>query len=156
MTAELVIDQQAFENSVMAEFQKVKIPCQAAMAEAFRGVVNANLGDEGVTDKPQWDALQNSRYAKRVNRTEATLRLTASESAKVGGIPELLYNSTGMEVANPDFASVWNSCEYADYHQFGGKVPARPFFPIANGEVTETTKDLCVAACEKELIARLN
>lgn len=155
MTAQLVIDEQAFYDSVMAEFQKVKVPCQSEMADVFRGVVNANLGDEGITDKPQWDSLQNSRYAKRVGRTEATLRLTAGESAKVGGIPGLLYDSTGMDVTNPDFASVWNSCEYADNHQEGITVPQRRFFPIDGGEVTEATKDLCVEACEKKLIELL-
>ena len=43
MNATFVIDEQAFISSVQAEFDKVKVPCQAAMAQAFRGVVNANL-----------------------------------------------------------------------------------------------------------------
>ena len=149
MNATLVIDEQTFINSVQAEFDKVKVPCQAAMAQAFRGVVNANLGDAGVQDKPDWSPVT-SKYAKRVGRTDATLRLTATEAAKVGGIPELLYDSTGVEVTNPDASFVWNGCEYAEKQQ-----DARRFFPIVNGEVTQATQDVCVDACRKELEARL-
>ena len=156
MTATLTIDEPAFLNSIMAEFQKVKVPCQAAMAEAFRSVVDGNLGDKDFKDIPHdWDGLS-SKYAKRIGRAYPTLRMNGVEAAIMGAEPNLLYDSTRIEVTNPDFATVYNDCEYASAHQFGeGNMPPRPFFPISGNEVLPYTTQKCLDACEAELERKL-
>lgn len=149
MTAQLVIDTSRFEQDLSAIFDGIKEPCQIAMAESFKEVVNANLGDEGMTERRKdWIDLK-SRYAKRVGRSNPTLRLSFSEAAKVGGVPEQLYHSTQIS-SSKDAAVVFNDCEYADAHQFGGgNMPERPFFPIWGGEVLPATTAKCVESAEK-------
>ena len=149
MNVTVTIDEPGFLQSIKECFQQVKVPCQTAMAEAFRDVVYANLGDDGQQDKPVWDLLSKP-YAKRVGRTEATLRLTPEEAKRVKGDPNLLYDSTGINVTNPEFATVYNNCKYAEVHQ-----ETRRFFPVIGDEVTPITKDICVAACERVLEERL-
>ena len=94
------------------------------------------------------------KYSKRIGgRTQATLRMTAAEAAKVGATAELLYDSTRIQVTNPEFAVVYNDCEYAADHQFGtNRMPPRPFFPISGGDVLPATTQKCVDACEKTLM----
>ena len=155
MTAQLVIDEQAFYDSVMAEFQKVKVPCQSAMAATFYNTVMANFdGGEGQDRPIEWEKLR-AGYANFAHGGDRTPRLQLSG--------ELKSSVQGNDM-NPDAAVIFCDSPYGSFHQEGGtsywnnksyEIPARPFFPIANGEVTPQTTQKCLEACEQELIARL-
>ena len=146
MTVTLDIDTSAFASSLEAEFARVKVPCQAAMADAFAGVVDANFGAAGNAgqDRPiEWENLRSKKYAKRVGRTHATLELDGDLRSSVWVLPDA-----------EDAAIVETSHFYAGTHQFGDpsrNIAERPFFPIIGDEVTPFTTDKCVAACAEKL-----
>ena len=153
MNATLTIDEPAFLNSIMAEFQKVKVPCQAAMANAFYEVVMKNFGSGDGEDRPiSWIGLgkgvPGSKYAKKVGREVATLELDGELAASVWPVGEM-----------EEYATVSTTNQYASAHQWGeGNQPPRPFFPITGPEgetVTQFTTQKCVDACEAELVRSL-
>ena len=50
-----------------------------------------------------------------------------------------LMNSIRLAVDNDQYAVVWTDCDYASEHQFGNPflgVPARPYFPVINDQLT--------------------
>jgi len=155
MNVELNIDSAAFEQSVMAEFARVKVSCQFKMAEAFQDMAIKNLGDAtGEQDRPiKWDGLK-EKYAKRIGRSHATLYLDPAEAAIVRAESGKLMESIVISQNNADAAVVSSDCEYAVTHQDGDisrNIPARPFFPIINGEVTSYTTAKCLEACKAEM-----
>jgi phage gpG-like protein len=151
MNATLTIDEPAFLNSIMAEFQNVKVSCQAAMANAFATVVNHNFGQDGEDRPTAWPALGKS-YAIDYHDGDRTPTLQLYGN---------LQASIDIEEGNPEYASVFTNNPYADLQQFGGeseqgfRIPARPFFPIVGNEITPYTTQKCVDACEVELTRSL-
>lgn len=157
MNATLTIDEPAFLNSIMAEFQKVKVPCQAAMAKEFHRIVIANFEESDGEDRPQtWDKLR-YMYANEKHDGDRTPHLTLSGTLK---------NSIDIGDNLEDYASVFTFNPYAADHQnpdgfeseFEGKkyhIPGRPFFPIVDNEVIPYTAQKCVDACEAELVRSL-
>jgi phage gpG-like protein len=145
MTAEIYIDSQAFASSIMAEFNRVKIPCQAAMAEAVMETTRNNFGQSGEDRPVEWEALKDSRYAKKVGRDYATLNLNGE-----------LESSITFDGSNADAAVVYcdNEPVYATAHQYGeGRMPERPFFPIVpmSNELTPTMQAKCLDVCDRTL-----
>ena len=136
---------------VQQEFNRVKVPCQAAMAKEFHRIVIANFEQDGGEDRPEeWEKLR-YMYAEAVHGGDRTPRLQLSGD---------LLASIDIGDTEMDAASVFTYNPYASFHQnggvseFGGKsynIPARPFFPIVGEEVTPYTTDKCVAACEEKL-----
>jgi len=144
MNVELNIDSAAFEQSVMAEFARVKIPCQAAMANTFAVIVHHNFGQDGEDRPEQWPILS-KKYANQFHGGSRipTEVLTGS-----------LQSSIEIDETSQDAASVFTNNEYAVSQQFGDtsiNLPARPFFPIINGEVTSYTTAKCLDACKAEM-----
>jgi phage gpG-like protein len=121
----------------MAEFNRIKVPCQDAMADRVYEIVDSNIGDTGKFRPHEWAALS-EKYAKRVGRTHATLHLTGE-----------LRSSVDMAKGSPEASAVFTNSPIAVYHQNGTeKMPDRPFFPIANGEVTDEAVAECLKVCE--------
>ena len=146
MTITLDIDANTFASGLEAIFARVKVPCQAAMANAFAGVVDSNFGSAGNEgqDRPiEWENLRSKKYAKRVGRTHATLELEGELRSSVYVLPD-----------GEDAAIVETLHSYAGTHQFGDtsrNIAERPFFPIMGNEVTEFTTQKCLESCAAEL-----
>jgi len=127
---------------------EIRIGCQSAMATAFKITAQNNLGTEG-EDRPfPWKDLSNSprgkKYQKQVGRSIATLYET-------GALSESIHVD---ESAQPEMASVVCESEYGYDQQFGNadtNLPARPFFPMVNDEVTEYTSAKCLEAAQDRL-----
>lgn len=98
---------------------------EESMAIAYKDLVISNFGDFGI-DRPTVWAPLSKRYARKVNRSHATLHVSG---ALMGAV-----NQKDNVVSVSD-ASV----PYAVVHQFGGgnNIPARPYFPFdENGQPT--------------------
>ena len=148
MTATLDIDVAAFEQSIDAEFNRVKIPCQAAMAHTLATIINHNFGDEGEDRPSDWKDLS-WNYARRFHDGNTTPKLQLSGN---------LQASVQIDESGEDAAIVFTENDYATEHQYGsldGKLSVRPFFPIVGGELTEYSTQKCVDACEKQLVELL-
>lgn len=151
MTATLTIDEPAFLNSIMAEFQKVKVPCQAAMAVTVYNTIMDNFDGGQLQDRPSdWEPLRTG-YAALVHGGDRTPRLQLSGELK---------RSIQGDDSNPDGAAVYCDSPYGSFHQEGGtsnfmgrnyEIPARPFFPIVGSELTPLTTSRCIDACEETL-----
>jgi phage gpG-like protein len=127
---------------------EIRIGCQSAMATAFKITAQNNLGTEG-EDRPfAWKDLSNSprgkKYQKQVGRSIATLYETGA-----------LAESIMVDESNqPESASVVCESEYGYDQQNGNadtNLPARPFFPMVNDEVTEYTTAKCLEAAQDRL-----
>ena len=132
------------EAEILSKCEEVKQPVQAAMGEMFYNVTRSNIGDFGLDRPTPWPPLSPS-YARKVKRSHATLFETGN-----------LENAIVVDTTSPDFAKVStndDSVSYALVHQFGGgnNIPARPYFPVKDGEVTPFTKALILEAAETEL-----
>ena len=127
----------------------VKSNVLLAMAVAFEEIVLGNFGFLGIDRPDEWPPLSPA-YAKKVNRTWATLQVDGTLRAAVK-----------VDNSNLDFGkvSVSNSdVPYATVHQTGGgnNVPARPYFPMdANGVITDYTqnyvREAAIEALREEL-----
>jgi len=135
---EFDIDQAEFDATLMELFQKAKVPCQAAMADAFAMVVDNNFGQDGEDRPLDWVPLSKP-YANRVKRPYATLELDGELRSSVWVLPDG-QDAAVVETVNP----------YATAHQWGeNNMPPRPFFPITgpDGEtVTPYTEAKCLDA----------
>lgn len=144
MNITLDIDANALGKAVEVELSRIKVPCQDAMADRVYEMIDANIGDTGKFRPHEWAPLSKG-YAKKVGRPHATLHLTGK-----------LRASVDMIKGNEDAAVVFTDNEYAPYHQLGTeKMPDRPFFPVANGELTDVAVAECLKVCEqtiKELV----
>ena len=140
MTVELEVDVSNFTQSLEQKFNEIKVPVQQAMAEVFEVMVRMNIGaEEGEYRPSEWSPLS-AKYAKRVKRPYATMKLTGT------------MESTIKSGSDEDAGYVTCGTEYAGAHQYGeGKMPERPFFPIAGGEFTEQAKDECLSAARIKL-----
>ena len=149
MTATLTIDEAAFTTSLMAEIEKAKIPCQAAMAYTFAEDAYNSFGESGSPRMNQWNDLS-KKYAKNHHGGNRTPTLVLS-----GELRESIKN--GINISQADCATVSTDVPYAGLMQFGGKseegynIPARPFFPIVGKDVWEPTAIKCVEACAEKL-----
>ena len=117
------------------ELWKLKSNVQLAMGIAFESVVLNNFGFLGEDRPDEWPPLSPA-YAKKVNRTWATLQVDGTLRAAVK-----------LDNSDLDFAKVSASnsdVPYATAHQHGvaeRNLPARPYFPMdPQGEVTDYTK----------------
>lgn len=101
----------------------------------LKEITKGNFGTNGENRTTPWKGLS-ARYARRVGRTVPTLILTPPERIAVGKSldkPHLLNQF--QHTASSDSASLTNTSDYADNHQFGKTIPARPFYPVSqNGE----------------------
>ena len=130
-------------------FDAVKVSCQDAMASRFAEICRENIGSELGTNRPEpWDELSPD-YAKKVNRTEATLFLRGN-----------LFNSIQTTTGNPEYAETYSDSPYAAAHQYGNpdrNLPARPFFPMTKGEfITPYAESECLRVCAYELNRQLS
>jgi phage gpG-like protein len=155
MTVTLDIDQSAFEKSVMEVFSSVKVPCQSAMAVTVYNTIMANFDGGEMQDRPiDWEPLR-PFYASIKHNGDTTPRLQLNGTLK---------KSVQGEDSSFDSAVVYCDSPYGDFHQKGDvtefngkeyKIPARPFFPIVDNELTPTTTQRCLNACVETLQERL-
>ena len=136
LTATLPAGQLAqFDKLLGNRFASARTEVQAAMALAFYEIVMGNIGGSFGVDRPsEWPPLTQA-YAKRVNRSFATLEVTGA-----------LRNAVKINTDNPFQSTVSISNDdvpYALVHQFGGgnNIPARPYFPIEPGGSAEAGVD---------------
>ena len=147
MTLTIDIDANAFAASLGEELARVKVPCQAAMANTFATVVHHNFGEDGEDRPSEWPQLRKG-YADRFHGGDRTPKLILSGE---------LQRSIEIDETSGDAASVSTANPYADLMQNGGlneegfPIPARPFFPIVGNDVTPYTAQKCVDACVAEL-----
>lgn len=148
MRFELSIDGNELENLIEQEFNRVKVPIQAAMANRCASIIHNNFGTSGEDRPTEWPILS-ANYAKEFhdgNRIP-TLQLKGD-----------LQSSVEIDENSFDAASVFTNNKYALQHQNGDdskNLPARPFFPIINGELTDYTAAECVDAAKRELEKQL-
>jgi len=151
MNVDLTIDESAFLNSIMAEFQRVKVPCQAAMALTVYNTIMDNFDGGQLQDRPsEWQPLR-PFYAIVRHGGDRTPRLQLSGDLK---------KSVHGDDSNMEAASIFCDSSYGNFHQEGGEtefhgkfydIPARPFFPIIDGEVTPLTTQRSLDACKETL-----
>jgi hypothetical protein len=124
---------------------RLRQPAQEAMADTYKGVVDANFGSVG-WDRPwTWEALS-PRYAKKVGRPFATLFVSGA-----------LKDSVSKESANPEAATVTMvKTSYVPYslaHHYGypeNNLPARRVFPMnEDGTVTDRTARVVTQAARQ-------
>ena len=88
-----------------------------------------NFGPDGLARPEEWESLT-QRYARERHGGDQTPTLILTGELKAGFVVELSDSS----------ATLTNTIDYADLHQFGNsyaKLPARPFYPIdENGNLT--------------------
>lgn len=111
----------------------------------LKEITKGNFGTDGSNRTTAWQGLS-PRYAKRVGRQNPTLILTPPERIAVGKSldkPHLLNQF--RHAADSNSASLTNDSAYADNHQFGKTIPARPFYPVsANGETLAPVAEIRV------------
>jgi phage gpG-like protein len=132
-------------------------PVLRAMGTVFKSITEGNFNEAGATDRPiPWKAKQDG--------SPSNLQLTRT-----------LSRSFHMEVSAKT-VTVSNPMIYAAIHQFGGVIvpknakslmwtdaaggkhfakrvtmPARPFFPVLNGKLTQHAESLIAAAGKRAM-----
>lgn len=127
----------------MSRAEAAKDPVQAAMGEMFLSITRSNIGDFGLDRPLDWPPLSPA-YARKVKREHATLYV----SGRLENAIKLEVSHEAAKVSTSD-----DSVPYAIVHQFGGgnNIPARPYFPILNSEVTPFTQQQIKEAAEAAL-----
>ena len=98
---------------------------RSLLAQMIGDVVDVtvlNFGESGLARPSEWPSLT-SKYAKEYHDGDQTPTLILSGALKEGFVWEIGDTS----------ATLTNSVEYADDHQFGDSsrmLPARPFYPV--------------------------
>jgi phage gpG-like protein len=146
MNAQLTITESslaAMEAEIISRVEAAKAPVQEAMGEMFLAVTRSNVGDFGLDRPAEWAPLSPS-YARKVKRAHATLYVSGrlEEAIKIELSPDAAKVSTSDD-----------SVPYAIVHQFGGgnNIPARPYFPVLDNEVTPFTQQLVKEAAQAAL-----
>ena len=152
MNFDITIDRETltqFEHDIERRFNDARPAVQGAMGETVLQITRMNFGQFGIDRPIEWAPLSTA-YAKKVNRSYATLYVTGA-----------LYNAVKLQNTD-DFSRVYASDDevpYATIHQFGSNpnvvnrsMPARPYFPITpQGELTEYTRNEVMAAAIQTL-----
>ena len=138
------------ENTASEELQNfarlivsdLKQKVQSAGAFRFAEISFNNFGFSG-EDRPEVWPILSASYAKEFHGGQRipTLQLTGA-----------LQESISIE-STPEMAVITADNEYALDHQEGNEstnLPARPFFPIINGEATAYTTEQCLEAAQSE------
>lgn len=149
---DLTISQQelnAMGSAIGKQLWAIRSNVQLRMAIAFEEIVLGNFGFLGIDRPDEWPPLSPA-YAKKVNRTWATLQVDGTLRAAVN-----------VDNSNLDFGKVSvkdSDVPYATVHQYGGgnNVPARPYFPMdTNGVITDYTqnyvREAAIQALREEL-----
>lgn len=134
-----------FPQELVERFEPHRQAIQNSMCDIFYETVQANFGNYGLDRPIEWPPLSR-KYAKKVGRAQATLRVTG----RLAGAVKTEY---GVEASSVSISK--DDVPYAFAHQFGSdkqNIPARPYFPIdANGEITPRTKADVMKAAETQL-----
>jgi phage gpG-like protein len=111
------------------------------LADAFAGRAKANIGDTGLDRPKPWGKLTN-KYAKRVKREYATLKVSGA-----------LQDSIRESNLTDNSVEVGSDLPYAAVHQFGGgnNLPERPYFPATETGLTPGMEAEMDAIVEEEL-----
>jgi hypothetical protein len=144
------------EAALRSKAEALRVPVQSAMADAFKGIVDANFGSAGLMRPEPWQQLSKD-YARKVGRAFATLYVT-------GALKDTVYK----DASDPDAGKVGmtntGAVPYALAHHNGfppnfgfttpgsGELPARRVFPVDvyTEKVTgEAAKLVEQAACAK-------
>ena len=118
---------------------------RSLLAQMIGDVVDVtvlNFGSSGLARPSEWSSLT-SKYAKEYHDGDQTPTLELSGALKEGFVWEI----------GDTVATLTNSVQYADAHQFGVSeimLPARPFYPV-NEDGTEFTPFM-----EERLLAIIN
>ena len=121
-------------SALRDQFDALRVPVQGAMADAFKGIVDANFGSTGLMRPNDWQPLSKD-YARKVGRTFATLFVTGA-----------LKDTVQKDGVSPDGATVsmgnTGLVPYAMAHHQGsppnfgftvpgsGELPSRRVFPL--------------------------
>jgi phage gpG-like protein len=112
-----------------------------AMGEEFMTLTLQQFGADRPNRAAEWDELS-ERYKKRI---------------KYDGPPKLiltgsLEQSFSLSVSDSEAVVTANS-GYAATHQFGrGPIPARPFFPVIDGQLTDYARERIVKRAEETIM----
>lgn len=126
-------------------FDSLRQPAQAAMADVYKGVVDANFGSEGFDRPWPWEPLS-PPYSKRVGRDFATLFVSGALKATVE------KDSSDAEASSVSMGNT-GLVAYAMAHHHGyskNNLPARRVFPLTedNSTTDKTMRLVTQAACE--------
>lgn len=119
-------------------FKYLKIRLSASSRKKLLGeiigeiefITKGTFGANGKNRPRPWDNLSR-KYSKRIKRNQPTLIMTFAErmlASKRSNSPHLI--NSFFKYSNDSEASLTNISPYADNHQFGETIPARPFYPI--------------------------
>ena len=115
-------------------------PVMRSMGNVFKSITEGNFNSVGSSRRPApWPAKKDG--------TPATLKKSG-----------LLWHSFHLTLT-PKTATLANPTPYAAHHQFGSSktsgrgsgLPARPFYPVANGELTRYAQAQIAAAGERAI-----
>lgn len=119
-----------------------------SMARAFYEQTLGNFGVSGIDRPHSWPALSEG-YKKYLRKKSFGTPL----------VPTLLRRGTLMNSiriqTNTDSTSVYTDNPYAAVHQFGFDsrgIPARPYFPVVNGELTPSANQKVQNAATQEIV----
>lgn len=141
------------EAAFAQRLDRTRDTVQAAMADAYKGIVDANFGSGGFSRPWPWAPLS-PEYARRVGRRFATLYVTGAlkgtvqKEAPAGGAPaEVSMSNTGL-------------VPYAMAHHFGNPagtrqrpgLPARRVFPMnEDGSPTQIAASTVAQAARRAI-----
>lgn len=116
------------------------------MAKRFWQITRANIGTSGVDRPKPWPALS-LKYIQALKRKgQGPFIPTLLRSGS-------LLNSIGL-ISSGNTAEVYSDSPYARAHQFGyapRNLPARPYFPAINDELTDYANRQVITAAVQEI-----
>ena len=95
------------------------------------------FGVNGVNRPKPWGDLS-EKYSKRIMRNRPTLVMSFAERMMAGKKDSPHLINSFFKYSNDSEASLTNISPYADNHQFGETIPARPFYPITEDGMSLT------------------
>jgi len=134
----LVRDDISPKLTKLAASAKNPAPVLRAMGTTFMSITMGNFNDVGAAYRPK-------PWANKKDGTPSKLQ----KSGTLARSFHLMVNNQSATVSNPTI--------YAATHQFGRKtgrgapIPARPFFPVADGKLTPAAEEKISAAGQRAL-----
>lgn len=138
VTAKITRDDISPKLSGMAAAAKHPEKVLRAMGTTFMSITMGNFNDAGMQYRP-------APWAPKKDGTPSKLQQSGT-----------LARSFHLEVTNKN-AKVSSPVIYAATHQFGrdfgrgAPIPARPFFPVLDGKLTQPAEDLIARAGERQM-----
>lgn len=129
-------------RQILGSLPQAKRRILKRVGERFAEAAKENIGHSGPDRPTRWKSLS-SKYAKRVKRPYATLKVS-------GALQDSIHSQTPTESS----VTVVADSDYAAVHQLGGgnNIPERPYFPVtASGQLTAKAEAELTAIVESEI-----